>query len=732
MRSWCLCLVAVSCAACNDAATRGGLVLMVAGDGSLQPDGLRLTYAAPEQSANEARWAVPDEAELPVTITLEAKPGSTTEVTIDGSLWKGNDRLDRRTFTIVNIPKDRYAAVPLLFGARCAPSNPAAPVCSGQQTCNPEDGTCVASDLDASELPDYEPGLEATLTWEAPSGADAGETSAGDAAVSDATAGSERDGGHSNVTFSETSRPMSAATEGGTASLDAGTGSGSRAPQTTEPTTSATGDGAYASTSSPFSGSVSLESSGSTSDPTDTDALCTYGSYFDDGECRPWQSCDAGHYVLAEGTDELDRICQPCPPETFSAASNSPACSPFTHCGFRQQQSDGSPIEDVTCAPGDVVLQFGSEEGDTASGVAVDAAGSVYVVGYTDGALFAENAGGWDAFVQKRTQTGVVAWSEQFGTSTYDRAHDVVANANGDVTVVGSTEGDLAEGAAAFADLFLRRYHADGDVAWTIQYGTPNLDMAYSVVETAAGSLVVTGRTYGAFAGYNADGADFFVSSFSATGAHEWSQQIGSDDADFRGSSITVDAAGDIVAVGNTVAGFGGDDVTLLKLTSEGVVVWQKSFGSNAEDVALAVATDEDDNIYVAGYSYGRLGATDLQGVDAWVSKRNAAGELLWIDQFGTNAEDAAMAVAVHESALYVAGQWGNESNLADDQVFVRRYDLDGTDAVTHVIGTSTPEYGYGLAVTEGRIFVSGDTSGDFGATNAGRYDAFLTQVVLP
>ncbi len=756
MRSWCLCLVAVSCVACNDEAPRGGLVLMVAEDGSLKPDSLRLAYAALEQPVNQARWAVPTEAELPLTITLEAKEGSVSEVTIDGSLWSDDLRLDGRTFTISNIPKDRYAAVPLLFGARCSLPNPSAPECSSGHTCNPKNGTCVAQKLDAAKLPDYEPGLESTITWAPPGEHDAGDGSAGEAGVSLSSSASDSDADRSsNGNASQTSNgasildggthaPGSESTQGSDSAQ--GTDSGavvasvtSHGSTTSEPVITVSPDSqTRLSTSSEVTENETTASSepnqSSTSNPADSDAgtLCTEGSYWHNGGCTPWDICAAGYYVLADGTDEANRICEPCRPDTFSDENNLSACSPFTHCGFREQESDGSPTEDVTCAEGDVVLQFGSADGDTANGVAVDEEGSVYVVGYTDGAVFATNVGGWDAFVQKRTATGAVAWSEQFGTSTYDRAHGVVVNANGDVTVVGSTEGDLAAGASAFADVFLRRYQPNGDVVWTSQYGTPNLDMAYSVAETSAGSLVVTGRTYGTFSGNNPDGADFFVSSFSASGVHEWSQQIGSNDTDFRGSAITVDASDHVVAVGNTVAGSGGDDVTILKLTSEGVVAWQKSFGSNAQDVAMAVVTDEDDNIYVAGYTYGKLGANDPQGGDAWVSKRNPDGDLVWIDQFGTNAEDAAMAIAISDSALYVTGQWGNVSDGADDQAFVRRYDLDGTDPVTRVFGTNQPEYGYGIAVTAGRIFVVGDTSGDFGATNAGRYDAFLTQVVLP
>lgn len=753
MRSWCLCLVAVSCAACNDAAPRGGLVLMLAQDGSLQPDSLRLSYAAPEQSSNEARWAVPKQAELPLTITLQAKAGSASEVTIDGSLWSDDRRLDGRTFTVSNIPKDRYAAIELLFGARCSPTNPSAPECSDGETCNPRSGGCVSQTVDAADLPDYESELETTITWDPPGVLDAGGTSVWDTDVSQSgsapDSGADRsspgnstqtaistttmgDGGtHGQETEPTRSSESTQHTAGPGSSSDTNLFTGADSSTAVSPdfeTRHSTSDATQNETVSDFRSNQS-----STSTDTDTgNPVCTDGDYWYEGACTPWDTCGAGYYVLAEGTDETNRICEPCAPDSFSAEDNWSACLAFTHCGFRDQQSDGSPTEDVICAADDVAFQFGSDEGDTASAVVVDDEGSVYVVGYTDGETFAPSAGNWDAFIQKRTATGEVAWSEQFGTSSYDRAQGVVVNANGDVTVVGSTEGDLAPGSAALADVFLRRYHPNGQVAWTTQYGTPNLDMAYSVAETPAGSLVVTGRTYGTFSGSNPDGADFFVASFSSTGEHEWGQQIGDAANDYRGSAITVDSSGDIVAVGNTVAGFGGDDVTLLKLTSEGVISWDFSFGSNAQDVALAVVTDSEDNIYVAGYSYGKLGASDPQGVDAWVSKRNSEGDMVWIDQFGTNAEDAALAIAIHDSSLYVAGQWGNESDLADDQAFVRRYSLDGHTPVTHVFGTNKPEYAYGLGVTADRIFVVGDTSGDFAITNLGRYDAFLTQVVLP
>jgi Beta-propeller repeat len=175
--------------------------------------------------------------------------------------------------------------------------------------------------------------------------------------------------------------------------------------------------------------------------------------------------------------------------------------------------------------------------------------------------------------------------------------------------------------------------------------------------------------------------------------------------------------------VGHVSGGFGGTDVALLKLNGDGVVSWQTSFGSNADDGAAAVATDDEGYIYVAGYTYGRLGSEDPQGPDAWVSKRKPDGTSVWIRQFGTDGSDGAQSIAVHGNRVYVAGYWGSGENFTHYDMFVRSYALDGTDPRTRTLG---------MAVTSDRVFVCGDTSGPFGATNAGEYDAFVAQVVMP
>ncbi len=96
-------------------------MLMVVQDGSLDPDSLHLDFSPAGRSEAKPRvWSVPKEAQLPATLALNWTKDSSPETTLDASLWSGATLLDRRQFTITKIPTRYYAAIPLLFGARCA------------------------------------------------------------------------------------------------------------------------------------------------------------------------------------------------------------------------------------------------------------------------------------------------------------------------------------------------------------------------------------------------------------------------------------------------------------------------------------------------------------------------------------------------------------------------------------------------------------------------------------
>jgi hypothetical protein len=140
--------------------------------------------------------------------------------------------------------------------------------------------------------------------------------------------------------------------------------------------------------------------------------------------------------------------------------------------------------------------QFGTSSSDDALAIAADS-GGVYVAGKTGGAFPGrQSSGGSDAFVRAYGSGGATAWTRQFGTSGGDSASGVAVSAAG-VFATGSTAGTFArESAEGGGDAFVRRYGADGSVGWTTQFGTNDRDDATAIAVGADGEQVA-GATSG-------------------------------------------------------------------------------------------------------------------------------------------------------------------------------------------------------------------------------------------
>ncbi|XP_077930011.1 tumor necrosis factor receptor superfamily member 14 isoform X2 [Halichoerus grypus] len=72
----------------------------------------------------------------------------------------------------------------------------------------------------------------------------------------------------------------------------------------------------------------------------------------DCAECRPHTPCPPGQRVRARGTEWHDRVCEDCPPGTFSASGTLEECQPWSTCSgpFQTQADPGTSSSDVTCS----------------------------------------------------------------------------------------------------------------------------------------------------------------------------------------------------------------------------------------------------------------------------------------------------------------------------------------------------------------------------------------------
>lgn len=177
----------------------------------------------------------------------------------------------------------------------------------------------------------------------------------------------------------------------------------------------------------------------------------------------------------------------------------------------------------------------------------------------------------------------------------------------------------------------------------------------------------------------------------------------------------------------------GGKDVYLRAQGDDGTVLWEQQFGTEADDAALGNAVAPDGTVYAAGYTNGSLAADNQGSADIWVASFDADGAERWTQQLGGRLWDRAYGVVADDEGVYVTGYtFGEfaESGAGGADAFVARFDSEGSLSWLKQFGSDAVDWGQGAtAGPDGSIFLVGFTEGSIAGANAGERDAFVMHV---
>ncbi len=297
-------------------------------------------------------------------------------------------------------------------------------------------------------------------------------------------------------------------------------------------------------------------------------------------------------------------------------------------------------------------------------------------------------------------------WAISSGSTGFDEGFSVVTDGSGNVYTTGSYQGtvDFDPGASTFnlsavgsTDIFIQKLDANGNFVWAKSIGGTVLDQGKSITVDKNGDVYVTGT----FSGNNVDfdpgpgtfnlsagntNNEIFVLKLNAAGNFQWAFSAGSTGVD-NGESIVTDTAGNVYVTGffsGTVdfdpgvpvvnlTSNGSNDVFIQKLSPTGNLIWVKSIGASGTERAFAIAADNADQIYVAGYfentvdfdpNGGTLNLT-ASGRDAFVVKLNTAGNLTWARSFGGSGGESGEGIAVDALGnVYTVGYFFGTTDL--------------------------------------------------------------------
>lgn len=217
-----------------------------------------------------------------------------------------------------------------------------------------------------------------------------------------------------------------------------------------------------------------------------------------------------------------------------------------------------------------------------------------------------------------------------------------------------------------------------------------------------------------------------------------WANRAGGPNAD-NGRGIVSDASENTYVVGSfssivmnfgtaTLANYNNSgglaDVFVAKFDAAGALVWAKKAGDFAGDYGTAIALDQAGNVYITGYFYGAnavfsgdtvLNDTIGGSTDFFVAKYNNAGTIQWALSDGGTKNEYANSIAVDASGnVYVAGSFTsntmtiglstllNDTTNASSDMFLVKYDSNGTPVWAKSGGGKDDDYGTAVAVDAG------------------------------
>ena len=389
--------------------------------------------------------------------------------------------------------------------------------------------------------------------------------------------------------------------------------------------------------------------------------------------------------------------------------------------------------------------QIGSAADDGIVSISLESSSFIFVGGFTRGQLpDKQSAGQTDGFLARYNEEGEQLWLKQIGSEKFDKINAVLADSRRAVYVAGFTEGQLEEATQNEGKAFILKYNSLGDLMWGKQFGKRSIVNALAT-DQFGNLLFCGTTYDSLDGGPEPQDGNFevFVAKYDAQGNQIWLSQLRGAEMVYV-ASICVDAQSDVYIGGYSDGDFDREaDVLrsngfIYKFNAEGQELWNQKIGFEESDTIHTIACSRQGNIYVGGMIIKRNGPEpqDTQD-DAFVAKYNAQGEQLWLKQLITSGFESINSLDVdNEENVYVGGftegQLGVDEQQGREDAFLAKYSPLGTQLWLHQFGTTASESVQALAVDyKGAIYASGYTYGQIGEDSAqGGGDAFLAKYV--
>lgn len=297
---------------------------------------------------------------------------------------------------------------------------------------------------------------------------------------------------------------------------------------------------------------------------------------------------------------------------------------------------------------------FGGSSEDNGRFVQGTSDGGYILIGFTmsnDGDVIG-NHGGYDCWVVKLDSIGDIEWQRALGGSGMDAGVSIIQTSDGGYAMISVSDSNDEDvyGNNGQTDFWVVKLSELGNIEWQKSLGGSSSETASSIQQTADGGYIVSGQSSsndGDVTGNHGD-SDFWIVKLSSFGDIQWQNSYGGAAYD-HGLSIQETADGGYITCGfvesnngNVTFNHGSRDVWVLKLSNNGDLEWEKSFGGTGDDWGHEIQITSDGGYVILGHSNSNDGDVfNIHGSrDYWAIKLSNFGVLEWQKTLGGSESD--------------------------------------------------------------------------------------------
>jgi len=285
-------------------------------------------------------------------------------------------------------------------------------------------------------------------------------------------------------------------------------------------------------------------------------------------------------------------------------------------------------------------------------------------------------------------------WVARIGGANTEGFQEVAMSSDG--TAIYAVGYQYSQSAGGY-DAYITRWDANGVLVWQRSIGGNSSDYFKGVAVSPDGSAIYA-------VGYQISQAvgsfDAYITCWNASGTLMWQRTIGGN-MDDRFQAVIVSPNGtSVYAVGQqSSVTYGMNDAYITRWNADGTLVWQRSIGGASDDCFNGVAVSPDGTTI---YAVGAQQSQSTGGYDAYITRWDAVGNLTWQRSVGGSQGDyfQNVVIAPDGTAIYAVGYQASDAVADDDHAYITRWGADGSLVWQRSVGDSNNDSFEGVAIS--------------------------------